>query len=325
MIGRDRMRDVLQQHGLAGARRRDDQRALAFADRRDDVDDAGGEVLLGRILVLHAQPLVGIERRQVVEIDLVARLLRVFEIDRVDLEQREVALAFFRRADMAFDGVAGAQAEAADLRGRDVDVVRARQIVRFRRAQEAEAVGEHFDDAFADDVDFAIGELLEDREHQLLLAHGAGVLDLLLFGEGQEFDGGFGFQVLEFHFPHRGLVLGEGPAVPGKESRRTEAGWMRRESQVLGRESEAPGPDACAFRIRGPALDCIRLRSGGYDKIWKCLTFRKGGAGGSRPLLKSERLHDHQDHDQDHQDSRYLVDQAIEFLDCADCGPGRNP
>ena len=29
------------------------------------------------------------------------------------------------------DGVAGAQAEAADLRGRDVDVVRVRHIIRF--------------------------------------------------------------------------------------------------------------------------------------------------------------------------------------------------
>ena len=154
MIGGDRVRDVLQQHGLAGARRRHDQRALALADRRDDVDDARRQILLGRILVLHLQPLVGIERRQVVEVDLVARLVRVFEIDRVDLEQREIALAFFRRADMAFDGVAGAQAEAADLRGRDVDVVGARQIIRFRRAQKAEAVGQHFDDAFADDVDF---------------------------------------------------------------------------------------------------------------------------------------------------------------------------
>jgi hypothetical protein len=35
---------------------------------------------------------------------------------RVDLEQREVALAFLRRADLALDGIAGAQSEAADLR-----------------------------------------------------------------------------------------------------------------------------------------------------------------------------------------------------------------
>ena len=39
MVVGDRLGDVLQQHGLAGARRRDDQRALALALRRDDVDD----------------------------------------------------------------------------------------------------------------------------------------------------------------------------------------------------------------------------------------------------------------------------------------------
>ena len=178
VIGGDGVGDVLQQHGLAGARRRHDQRALALADRRHDVDDARREVLLGRILVLHLQPLVRIERREVVEVDLVARLLRLLEIDGVDLEQREVALAVLGRADMAVDGVAGAQAEAADLRGRDVDVVRAGQVVRFRRAQEAEAVGQHLDHAFADDVDLLLRKLLEDAEHQLLLAHGRGVLDL---------------------------------------------------------------------------------------------------------------------------------------------------
>jgi hypothetical protein len=88
-----------------------------------DVDHARRQVLLGRVSTLQLQPLVGIERRQIVEIDLVAELLRVLEIDRVDLEQREIALAVLRAADLAFDRVAGAQAEAADLRGRDVDVV----------------------------------------------------------------------------------------------------------------------------------------------------------------------------------------------------------
>ena len=78
------------------------------------------------------------------------------------------------------------------------------QIVRFRRAQEAEAVRQHFDDAFADDVDFLGRELLEDREHLLLLAHGRGVLDRVLFGKGKQFGGGFGLEVLEFHFPHSG-------------------------------------------------------------------------------------------------------------------------
>jgi hypothetical protein len=47
----------------------------------------------------------------------VARFFRVLEIERVDLEQREIAFAFLGAADMTVDGIAGAQAEAADLRG----------------------------------------------------------------------------------------------------------------------------------------------------------------------------------------------------------------
>ena len=39
MIGRDRMGYVLKQHRLAGARRCDDQSALALAKRRHQIDD----------------------------------------------------------------------------------------------------------------------------------------------------------------------------------------------------------------------------------------------------------------------------------------------
>ena len=41
------------------------------------------------------------------------------------------------------------------------------------------------------------GQLLEDGEHELLLAHGARVLDLELFGEGDEFGGGIWTSGLE--------------------------------------------------------------------------------------------------------------------------------
>ena len=68
MIGRDRLRDILQQHRLAGARRRHDQRALPLADRRDQIDDARRQILAGRILDLELEPLIGIERRQIVEV-----------------------------------------------------------------------------------------------------------------------------------------------------------------------------------------------------------------------------------------------------------------
>ena len=96
--------------------RRHDQAALALADRRDDVDDAAGDVLLGLDVALELERLVGVQRRQVLEQDLVLGVLGRLAVDLVDLDQREVALAVLRRADLAFDGVAGVQVEAADLR-----------------------------------------------------------------------------------------------------------------------------------------------------------------------------------------------------------------
>ena len=50
-------------------------------------------------------------------------------------------------------------------------------------------------------------ELLEDREHHVLLAHGRRVLDVEFLGESQQIGGGFGLQILQFHglqaFLHR--------------------------------------------------------------------------------------------------------------------------
>ena len=126
----------------------------------DDVDDARGQILAGRVFDFELQALVGVERRQIVEMDLVAGLLRVLEIDRVALQQREIALAFLGAADHAFDRIAGSEAEAPDLRGRDIDVVRTRKIVGVGRAQEGEAVLQDLDHAFADDLDIEARELL---------------------------------------------------------------------------------------------------------------------------------------------------------------------
>ena len=125
----------------------------------------------------------GIERRQVVEEDLVARFLGRLEVDGVDLDQREVPLAFLGRADLAGDGVAGAQVEAADLRGRDVDVVRTRQVVVLGRAQEAEAVRQAFQHAFGEDQAALLGLGLQDLEDQLLLAQAGGAGDVHVLGD----------------------------------------------------------------------------------------------------------------------------------------------
>ncbi len=46
MIAGDRLRNVLQQDRLTRARRRNDERTLALAYGRDDIDDTRGHVLL---------------------------------------------------------------------------------------------------------------------------------------------------------------------------------------------------------------------------------------------------------------------------------------
>ncbi len=89
------------------------------------------------------------QRRQVLEQHLALGRLRRFAVDGVDHRQREVALAVLGPADAAGDFVAGAQVEAADLAGRDVDVVGAGQVAGIVRAQEAEAVGQDFQHAVA--------------------------------------------------------------------------------------------------------------------------------------------------------------------------------
>src|SRR5438067_7979849 len=139
MILGDRISNRLQQHGFAGAWRRDDEAALALPNWRDQVDDARRKIV-GRDF--HPQHLVRIERRQVVKEYFFARLLGRFKIDRLDFDQREITLAFLWRANLSANRVAGAQVELANLRGRNVNVVRARQIVVFRSAQKSETVGQ---------------------------------------------------------------------------------------------------------------------------------------------------------------------------------------
>ena len=148
--------------------RRDDEAALSLADRRHQVHDAAGEQLRRRF---EHEPFLRIERRQVLEEQLLAGLVRSLEVDRLDLDEGKVPLALFRRTDLARHGVAGLQIELPDLRRRDVDVVGPRQVVVVGRAQEPEPVGQHLEHAFREDEAALLGLRLEDLEDQLLLAH----------------------------------------------------------------------------------------------------------------------------------------------------------
>src|SRR3546814_2479006 len=121
---------------------------------------------------------LGIKRRKVVEIEAVADYIVIVEIDGGELGQREIALAVLGPADLAFDGVAGTQAEFTNLIGRDVDVVGTSEIVRLGAAQETETVGQHLDRAEPHDLITEIGLFLEDAEKQILLAQRRGALEI---------------------------------------------------------------------------------------------------------------------------------------------------
>ena len=89
----DRVGDRLQHHRLAGLRRRDDQAALALADRGDQVDDPGGQ---DARLGLQAQPLLRVQRGQLGEVDAALGLLR--RPSPLTVSRRTSALNFSRRS-----------------------------------------------------------------------------------------------------------------------------------------------------------------------------------------------------------------------------------
>ena len=98
IVRQGRLGHLLHEDRLAGPRRADDQAALAEADGHDQIDDAHADFVRRG---LHADPLVGMQRRQFVEGDLVRQQVRVLEVDRLDPQQGEVALVFLGRADLA--------------------------------------------------------------------------------------------------------------------------------------------------------------------------------------------------------------------------------
>src|SRR5262249_37497354 len=120
---------------------------------------------------------------EVIEEDFIACNFRIFKVDRFHFNESKVALAIFGRTDLTGDGVTGAQVELADLRGRDVDVVRAGQVVVLGRAEETETVGEAFEHALGEDEAALFRLCAEDLEDELLFAHAAGAGNVELFGD----------------------------------------------------------------------------------------------------------------------------------------------
>ena len=173
VVGADAVGDLLEEHRLAGLRRADDEGALALAERVDQVDQALAEVLgIG----LEVDQLVRVDRGQVTEDRPATGRLGVDAVDRVDPEHAPVLLGLARRADGARDAVADAQAEAADLAGADVHVLRAGQ--QAVAAHEPEALVDDVEDAGRIGVAGVLGLALEDAIDQLVLALAGGGVEL---------------------------------------------------------------------------------------------------------------------------------------------------
>ena len=166
MILDDRVRDFLHDHRLTGFRRRDDQAALAFAERRHEVHQAHRKIAA---LGFQHQPLFRITRPQVVECNAVLRALGLVTVDLFDLQQREVAFALFGRSNLAHDRIAGTQIETLDLRGADVNVIRSVEVVPVLGAKKAVAFRQYFKDAFSAEHDVAVEEILFYAKNQVLL------------------------------------------------------------------------------------------------------------------------------------------------------------
>ena len=214
----DGVGQLLHQDRLAGLRRRHDQAALALADRREQVDHAHREVAG---LALEDQPLVGVARLEVVEGDPVLGLLGLLVVDALDLEEGEVALTLLGRAHLAHDGVAGAQVEALDLAGRDVDVVGTVEVVPVLAAQEAVALGQDLEHPLAPDDGVGVEQRLLDPEDQVLLPEPGVVGDVELLRERMQFSHGLLLQFSDIH----------GFQAPRRGGRHTM--WRRRAGKIL--------------------------------------------------------------------------------------------
>ena len=100
----------------------------------------------------------------------------------MNLEQSEIALAVFGRANLAGNRIAGTKIEAANLARGDVNVVWACEIRGICRTQKPEAVLEYLEHAVTRDIFSVFRVLLQDREDDVLLARTGDVFESHIVG-----------------------------------------------------------------------------------------------------------------------------------------------
>ena len=172
----DRLADALQDRGLACLGRRDDQSALALADRCHEVDRTTRD---GVLAMLHGQALVREDGREVAEARTAVHGLGIAAVDRGDGGERRILVPGPGGSDRADDAVTRTQRILFDDGLVDERVIVALHVV--AGADHAVALVRDLEQA-ADGLESlsACGGL-EDRIDELALLH-AGVLDAELPG-----------------------------------------------------------------------------------------------------------------------------------------------
>src|SRR5688572_23676268 len=167
MIEIDAVGDVLQKGGLACFRRRDDEASLAFAERGEEIEDAGGEALgLG----LELEDLVRIDGDQLGEgASRVAILLDGHPFDRLEADELEVVAG---AAGGAADLQSGLEMKLLDQRAWNDGITRNGVVVVLGLDQDAGAVLLDEQDAFGRD-ELAWGDVERRRGAAVFLGRTA--------------------------------------------------------------------------------------------------------------------------------------------------------
>ena len=122
VISGDCVGNLLQDDGLTGTRRSNDQCALAEAERRDHLNDAGFNARwLGENLQVNA--LVWVQRSEVLKDWQVMHGLRVTAVHALNAQEREVGFLVLWRANHAIDDVALSQTKTTNLAWRNIDII----------------------------------------------------------------------------------------------------------------------------------------------------------------------------------------------------------
>ena len=179
-VRRDSVGKRLKKNRFAGSRRRDNEPALTAAYGGKEVDDPVG-VILGA--VFHDELAHGVHWRQVVEEHEIACLVGILEADAGYFQQGEIAFALSRRTDLPRNNVSLAQGKFAYLRGRNIDVIRTRQVGAEGRAEKTEAVRKDFQHAVPVDSAILGCAGLQNSKAEFLLAQGTGVFNAVFFGQ----------------------------------------------------------------------------------------------------------------------------------------------